>query len=141
MQHDLETQRLRDTRAWITKARHDLEAAARLLDGPVLLDIVAYHCQQSAEKALKAFLFWNDQPFRKTHDLEELLYLCIQIDSSLEDLSEAALVLTPMATEFRYPGDLLEPPLDEAREALHLANKFLEAVLPRLPQKVREESD
>lgn len=139
MQHDPEIQRLRDTRAWITKARHDLEAAARLLDVPVLLDIVAYHCQQAAEKALKAFLFWNDQPFRKTHDLEELLSLCIQIDSSLEGLAEDALILTPMATEFRYPGDLLEPPLNEVREALHLANKCLQAVLSRLPQKVREE--
>ncbi len=141
MQHDLSTQRLRDTHAWIAKAKHDLEAAARLVDGPAVLDVAAYHCQQTAEKALKAFLFWNDKPFRKTHDLEELLSLCIQIDSSFQDLAEAALVLTPMATEFRYPGDLLDPPMDEVRTALRLANGFLDAVLSRLPQEVGEESE
>jgi len=39
------------------KAEHDLLAAAHVLelDEP-LTDIAVYHCQQAAEKALKAFL-------------------------------------------------------------------------------------
>jgi HEPN domain-containing protein len=42
---------------WLAKARNDLEAARLLIhDEKRLLDIAAYHCQQAAEKALKAWL-------------------------------------------------------------------------------------
>jgi hypothetical protein len=33
---------------------------------------VAFHAQQAAEKALKAFLAFHDEPFRKTHGIEEI---------------------------------------------------------------------
>ena len=42
-------------RDWLTRASHDLRAA-RLLSSTEdpLLDIAIYHCQQAAEKAIKA---------------------------------------------------------------------------------------
>ena len=66
-----DTARLADTREWLGKAKDDLRAARRLLKPPpALSSAAAFHCQQAAEKALKAFLAWRDVPFRKTHDLE-----------------------------------------------------------------------
>jgi hypothetical protein len=51
------------------------------------------------------------------------------------DLAEE---LTPYATAFRYPGDILEPnPLD-AKEAFHLAEKVLGFILNKLPERYRE---
>jgi len=44
-------------RRWLVKAWHDLAAARKLAGGPdAYLDVAIYHCQQAAEKALKAFL-------------------------------------------------------------------------------------
>ncbi len=34
-------------------------------------------------------------------------------------------MLTPYATEFRYPGDVFEPSLEDAEEALKMAGEFL----------------
>lgn len=43
--------------AWLAKADRELASARRLLDGnPPYLDTAVYHCQQAAEKALKALL-------------------------------------------------------------------------------------
>ncbi len=73
--------KIEETRAWLIKAQRDLLAAEQLMKvGNPLLDIVAYHYQQSAEKALKGFLVWHDVPFRKTHDLEDVLAACVTID-------------------------------------------------------------
>jgi HEPN domain-containing protein len=36
---------------------------------PPLLDTSIYHCQQSAEKAVKGYLVFCDQEFERVHDL------------------------------------------------------------------------
>jgi len=84
-------QRVADTRDRLLKASHDIDAAERLLDGDEpLSDVAVFHCQQGAEKALKAFLFWHDVPFRKTHELEELVDAATRIDQTIEALREPA---------------------------------------------------
>ncbi|MEW6107540.1 MAG: HEPN domain-containing protein, partial [Bacillota bacterium] len=39
-------------------------------EGPY--DTACFHCQQAAEKHLKAFLAYHERPIPHTHDLEEL---------------------------------------------------------------------
>ena len=63
--------RLREVKEWLNKASGDL-ASARVLAGVNHLANALFHCQQAAEKSLKGFLTWNQSPFRRTHDLEEL---------------------------------------------------------------------
>lgn len=129
-------QRVSDTRDWLVKALHDLTAAERLIEtDPPLTDVATFHCQQGAEKALKAFLFWHDVPFRKTHELEELGGACVEIDRSLAEVVQAATPLTPFAWRFRYPGDLSEPTVEEARDALRQARDVYDAVLAHLPDE------
>lgn len=62
--------------AWIAKAEDDL-AVARLLisEEKRLLSAGVYHCQQGAEKMLKAWLTLHDIVFPRTHDLELLVDL------------------------------------------------------------------
>ena len=107
---EADPQRVADTRDWLAKARHDLQAASTLLEGDQPLpDVAAFHTQQAAEKSLKAFLYWHDVPFRKTHELDELGRAALEIDSSLEESVDSAVDLTPFAWRFRYPGEPMAP--------------------------------
>jgi HEPN domain-containing protein len=77
--------RLEDARAWLAKAELDLRAADLELGTPAagLWGDVAFHAQQAAEKALKAFLALHDEPFRKTHSIEQIGRTCTAIDPGL----------------------------------------------------------
>ena len=122
----------------LQRAIADLESAAVLIGStPSHPDTALFHCQQAAEKAWKAFLFWHDLPFRKTHDLRELGSACARLDGSLSSLAERAEDLTQFAWVFRYPGGLQAPPREEGEEALLLAREVYEAILARLPAEVR----
>ena len=45
-------------------------------------------------------------------------------------------MLTPYATEYRYPGDLLEPDRAEAEQALAMAEAFVNFVIGALPMEL-----
>ncbi len=75
---------------WIEKANKDLEAAKLLLDK--IPEYSAYHSQQAVEKLLKAFLIFRNKPFRKTHDIAELISLCSKIDRDFEKLMDERIV-------------------------------------------------
>jgi len=123
---------LEEARDWLLRAQRDMLAVERALSvEPVLRDQAAFHSQQAAEKALKAFLTAPDHPFAKTHNLERLVRLCQSIDPTFVDFMEAAHTLNPYATQFRYPGGPLEPAPEEAREALRLASEVVEGVRQR----------
>lgn len=127
-------ERVADTRSWLVKAQHDLRAVDALLGGDEPLpDVAAYHAQQAAEKSLKAFLYWHDVAFRKTHELDELGRVVTEIDADLEHAVEAAVDLTPFAWRFRYPGEPLDPSVEEIAEAAKRAAALNSAILKRLP--------
>lgn len=77
----------------LDKVLHDYEVAD---------EIVGFHCQQAAEKILKALLACNRIEFRKTHDLAELMDILTDnghpIPEGLSDLD----ILNPFAVEYRY---------------------------------------
>jgi len=127
-----------DTRAWLAKALADLRAADHLLRAdPPLSGQVVFHAQQAADKALKAFLAWHDEPFRKTHNLEALGQQALALDATLQPLVESAAGLTEYAWKYRYPGEVTEPSTDEAEAALGLARQLYEAVVAGVPEEAR----
>jgi HEPN domain-containing protein len=122
-----------EVKQWVLKAEHDLKSADLLLnDHDPIRDTGVYHCQQAAEKLLKAYLTSKETVFSKTHDLRVLLLLCQNIDQAFEQFVGAADTLTPYAVTFRYPGDVLEPSDDEAKEALLLAKTMMAFVLGKI---------
>lgn len=128
----------KEIRQWLIKAEHDLGSARWLLTGDApFLDTAVYHCQQTAEKALKAYLTLRDTPFQKVHDLTALIEQCEGLDRTFEQIRDACEILTPYATAFRYPGDVLEPDLSDVEEALRLAKIVLDFVHQRMPEKVK----
>lgn len=123
-----------EIRSWLEKAHQDLEAASWLLESPRALNgAVAFHAQQAAEKILKAYLTWIEQPFEKTHSLVALVGLCLKVDADFSGLRTATTTLTPYAVTTRYPGDFPELSRKEAQEAISFAQHILDFVTPRLP--------
>jgi HEPN domain-containing protein len=133
-------QRVLDTQAWFARADQDMRAAVLDLTAePPLTEDAAFHAQQLAEKAMKGFLTWHDQIFRRTHDLAEIGALCVAIDPSLDQVCRLAERLTVYAWVFRYPGAPEALSRADAEEALAVARQVHEATLARLPHDVRPE--
>jgi HEPN domain-containing protein len=122
-----------EVQAWLRKADNDLRSAqVDLAANPPLIEDALFHCQQAAEKAMKAFLTAHDNTFGKTHDLDELAIACEKIDASLKEALDPARDLTVFAWEFRYPGSDEAPPEAEAHDSLLLAQATVDAIRERL---------
>jgi len=123
---------LDETRRWLERAHGDLRAAGILATGPPATAL--FHCQQAAEKYLKACLTWNQKVFRKTHELRELAEACALIDPSLKSTLDPAETLSKYSWKFRYPGAPYEPDAKEAAAGRALAEQVRAAIVSRLPQ-------
>jgi HEPN domain-containing protein len=64
---------------------------------------VCFHCQQAADKYLKALVQDLGVAVPKTHNLKDLLKLLIPHDASLAPLQRRSWSLTRYAVDFRYP--------------------------------------
>ena len=96
----------RITREWLRKAEADFRGALRLVGAHERLhDLVAFHCQQCAEKYLKAMLEESGRHVPKTHDLDDLLSLVHPYHPALRSLRRGMQFLTQFAVETRYPGE------------------------------------
>jgi len=119
---------------WLRKADADMAVAERLpSDKAAFLNAVTFHCQQAAEKYLKALLTWWSIEFPKTHELVKLIKLIESNDAKLAESLRDVIVLTPYGVELRYPGDRPDATPDEAREAVKLARQVRDAILPLMP--------
>src|SRR3989442_6987946 len=105
------------TSEWIDKAEGDFATAQRELDAidHPNYDAVCFHTQQCAEKYLKAYLQEAEIPFRKTHDLAELLDSAVATAPEWEKLRQGLNALSSFAVEYRYPGATAN--MDEAAAA------------------------
>ena len=118
---------------WLIKAEHDLKSAKKLFGGDdPINDTALYHTQQCAEKALKAYIAFNDKPIEKTHDIQLLLELCIEMDEEFDNLYRNGISLNPYSTIFRYPGPASEPDSDDVKNAIEIAEKIMDFVLMKI---------
>ena len=113
-----------EIKEWFQVTEDDLISAQILLNhDPPVINTACFHCQQAIEKALKAFLVWKGQSFEKIHDIGYLLDLCKNYGLSLNFLNkDKAETITSYAAEIRYPSAIPKITIDEAREALDIAN-------------------
>jgi HEPN domain-containing protein len=123
--------------SWLVKALHDLATARKAAAEPdPYLDTAIYHCQQAAEKAVNGFLAFHDQSPVRTHDIELLLSMADSFEAGFAAWVEAAERLTRYATQYRYPGDVMEPDQDEFDQALTDAEGLVQFVLSVPPAAV-----
>lgn len=114
---------------WINYGIKDLESA-KYLQGmyPPPLEIICYHCQQSAEKMLKAYLIKSGKEPKKTHDLEELYKEILKTDKNIEQIFDQCLNLTDFAVNTRYPYQL-DLTLEDVIIAIEDAEKIKKCIL------------
>ncbi|HXY57754.1 MAG TPA: HEPN domain-containing protein [Methylocystis sp.] len=127
-----------DAYKWVEKSRSDIDVVKRALapNPAPNLEAAAYHCQQAAEKAVKALLVHLSVAFArgggKGHDIR-ILARNIPRKHALYGAAWSLAHLTPWATVFRNPSDdpAAAPPVpsvsDIARE-LNLNTAFLDQV-------------
>src|SRR5438128_1588019 len=93
------------TGEWVRKADADMTAAVTLAGTtPPLRDPVCFHCQQAAEKYLKALLQELGLRVPREHNLDVLLDLLLPHDPGLRGLRRGLKQLSKYAVEYRYPG-------------------------------------
>lgn len=123
-------------RQWIAKAANDLLSADNNLRAEsVPFDVVCFHCQQAAEKLLKAFLVAGGRVVPRTHDLLLLLEEVLTDAPTAETMREQLALLMPYAVEIRYPDEWFEPAAEDATEARLAAERvgaWLRGTLPTL---------
>lgn len=123
--------------AWLVKARSDLESARCLLAGPSpILDTGCFHCQQAAEKSLKAFLIWNEHEPPRTHALGLLLDAGLEYEARLAEHRVPCEGLTSYAVEVRYPDSAAEPTPEKAAAAFEAAEALVSFIHDIVPPQV-----
>ncbi len=118
-----------EIRQWFDLAEEDYGVAEHLFRtySPQPYEIICYHCQQAAEKAIKAVIiaYGAQGGLPKLHDLSFLLDQIknmVDIDEKIYDYADQ---LTPYGIAARYPNEMF---LEEhhAAEALNMAKKIIE---------------
>ena len=81
-----------DVKEWVRYANMDVLSANHLneIQYPKPLEIICYHCQQAAEKMLKALLLAYDGELQKTHDLGVLTDELSKFITFSEDILNSA---------------------------------------------------
>jgi len=117
---------------WIFKAEGDFLTAGRELRARKApnYDAVCFHCQQCAEKYLKATLQDNKKHIPKIHYLLELLALIMKFDTSYEFLRADLDTLEDYSVRYRYPGESADK--EEAKAAYKAAKVVREFVRQKL---------
>jgi HEPN domain-containing protein len=118
----------------VEKSSPRFASAKRLARGSEpYLDTAIYHCQQCVEKTIKGWLLYHDQSFEKTHDLRLLMTIASEVEPKFTEWFDVAEQISPYATAYRYPGEILEPTQEEFQQALKSAGKFYDFICSVLP--------
>ena len=109
--------------SWLLKAVHDLETAKIVASHmPDYDEVIAFHCQQSIEKALKGYLIFLDIEFKPVHDLGYLLNLIAMKDNSFEAFFEDIDRISRYAVQIRYPDTIIQLTTSQIQEAIVMSD-------------------
>lgn len=98
---------------WLPFVNADIAAIEMALKlDPPLSSVAAYHCQQAAEKLLKALLVLAGRPIRKIHDLDTLMTAAQSDWPHVAETLGPTVSITSWGFAYRYPnaGPAFEPP-------------------------------
>ena len=115
---------------WYSKARTDFSSAEILSAHGGDNSAVAFHCQQSVEKALKGLLLKETDTLFDSHSLTHLCRRASKLNDDYEQFVKDCSYLDQFYIETRYPADdPLEVEDSESRECLEIAKKILETLI------------
>ena len=119
--------------SWLLKATHDLETAKIVASHlPDFNDVIAFHCQQAIEKALKGYLVFLDIEFKPVHDLGYLLNLTATKDVSFDVYFEEVGRISRYAVQIRYPDSIIILTKSQILEAIAMADLIFGLIVQKL---------
>ncbi len=118
---------------WQRFADMDLDSAVHLSNmRPAPIEVICYHCQQSAEKNLKGYLILKGILPPRIHDLDELRKMCLKHSAAFEDIADTCSDLTAYGIQQRYPlGPVLEE--QDMKKSLKSARTVRDFILSLAP--------
>ncbi len=116
---------------WLEQAKYDLECAKKNFKE----EIYAYSCfmcEQSAQKVIKAFLYFKGERYVWEHSIQKLVEKAKNYDKEFIRFLDTGAILDKYYLTTRYP-DAIAPPAvpyksftkKEAKEAINLASELL----------------
>jgi HEPN domain-containing protein len=108
---------------WQVIALEDLDSAKHLFLRSYTTTL--FHVQQCAEKALKSYLVLKKGSAKRTHDLVELINICMEINQDFEMIRPLAHELDPYETAGRYPDNNFEKPSQERMQELIVQAEYI----------------
>lgn len=126
-----------ECRRWLIESGNDLKAAKLLLrNGNFSLS--CFHGEQSAQKSLKAFLYFKGARFITIHSCAKLLEQCAGHDSGFAALNRDCRLLDQYYIPTRYPDAQPFPETpseiytkEQASSAVSAAGKILRLVIKK----------
>jgi len=120
---------------WRRLAERDLAVAEHLVANmyPAPAEIIAYHCQQAAEKYLKGALVTLGITPPYTHDLDELCSLAEANRPAFSAISSQCTVITQFAVQPRYDLGLSLSDAD-----MHLVIQYTRKIKDFLQKEIHE---
>ena len=126
-----------EARRWLEQAKYDLKTARWNMEGGLFAP-ACFWAQQSAEKAVKAFLYSKGERVVVGHSVAELLEKAKVYDRNLKALISYGIVLDRFYIPTRYPNGLpggipaYTYKKKDALEAIRLAQRILDFISDKL---------
>ena len=123
------------------QADYDLEAAQKNFEMKIYA-LVCFLCEQSAQKALKAYLYFKGERYIWEHSIQKLVEKAKKYDGEFEKIREMGAILDKYYLITRYPDAVPSPAVPfesfterEAKQAIDFASQILNFVKERVKVK------
>lgn len=115
---------------WYTKAKEDLRGANILFEHDGIGSMVAFHCQQSIEKALKGYILKNTNELVEGHSLVYLCKKASSINVNIKSYLKDCAFVNQFYVETRYPADIpTELEEEDVKECIAIAQALLNDII------------
>ena len=91
---------------WLDRAGEDIIAAQELVKNDQCYNAAAFHCQQTIEKAFKAYILLKSDVLVDGHNLPWLCKRAMKYDPTFARWLDQCAALSHCYIETRYPSDL-----------------------------------
>ncbi len=128
----MKNNRLALAKEWTTKAQNDLKTAEIIYREKGPSDTLCFHCHQTIEKYLKAYLVFKEIRFEKIHHLWQLAKLCAAADKEFLKFEEELKTLDAYYIESRYPPEIKVYSREDCKRVLNLAETLTRFILEKI---------
>jgi len=123
-----------EAKRWLGQSEYAREAALTMLEQKIY-SYACFLCEQAAQKALKAYLFWQVERYIWEHSIRKLAERCSGYQGDFIGFIEHGSLLDRYYLTTRYPSAVAPPALPyesfiekDAHEALDIAGKIIDMV-------------